>query len=433
MRQPAIKTSESISFLQQDKVKDRMEQIKVSILKSDKSFRKYDKNELQKAYEEICSKYSEIRLHRLWSNRIGEYIPRYLVAVEDAEKNDVNGVLDLFVLSSYANYNSRLSEIMGRHIHMIDETNINMWLYILSHFPQVEFDKYWNDYVDRNKDRIIDSYKTAQYFLITEEEKSEGEHKKDLMGLHGSFVCVSSRDSKYLSVIIPTADVKYHDYRDSDINKLRSSSEYLAGKNIAVVRMGRYVQSNVEFDNCIDYANRFYDELMDIILMKDCKFYLGDSNGICALPMTMNRPVALKNVIPISLDIWGAHPQNPQNLYIFKKYYKKDEDRFLSVREMMQVEKKVQYDGRRYAKMGIEVIENSEEEILDLAMEMNERIDGTWMEEAEDIELQKRYENLLEEWCLQEGLKYNAMLHAKVGSLFLRKNLFLLENTDSGD
>lgn len=415
------------------KVNDRMEEIKSSVLKCSKTCHKYQKHELKKAYEEICSKYSEIRLHRLWSNRLGEYIPRYMAAVEDAAENDVNGILDLFALSDYVRYNQRLSEIMGRHIHIIDETNMDMWLYVISQFPKVEFDKYWNDYADRNKDRLIKSAQAVQYLTITENERREGSHKKDFMGLQGTFVCVFSRDSKYLSVTIPTVNVGYHNYRDSDINKLKASAGYLAERDIATVRMGRYVQGNAEFDNCIDYANRYYDELMDIILMKDCKFYLGDTCGICALPMALDRPVALKNVIPISLDVWGTHPQNAKNLYIFKKYYKKDENRFLSVREMMQIEKKVQYDGRRYAKMGIEVVENSEEEILDLTVEMNERLDGTWVETAEDVKLQNRYQDLLKQWCLREQLKDTAMLHAKVGTLFLRKNPFLLENLNAGD
>lgn len=425
---PIKKIFKSKFFLRQDKFTDRLEQIKESIMKNDTSVSKYDRKELQEAYKEIRRNYSEIRLHRLWSNRIGEYIARYIVAAADAEKNNVNGILDLFVLSDYVEHNSRLSKIMGRHIHIIDATNIDMWFYVLLRFPKVEFDKYWNNYADRNKDAFIESDHTVQYFSFTEEEKREGERKKDLMGVNSPFVCVSSRDSKYLSVTIPAADTRYHDYRDSDINKLKSSAVYLAEKDIVAVRMGRYVQGAVDFDNCIDYANKYYDELMDIVLLKDCKFFIGDANGICVLPMVMDKPLALKNVVPIFLDIWGWSQMNSQSLYIFKKYYKRDEDRFLSVREMMQVEKRIKFDGRRYAKMGIDVIENNEEEILDLTIEMNERLEGTWVETAEDIELQNKFENLLSEWCLQENLTWSALLHAKVGALFLRKNPFLLED-----
>lgn len=78
-----------------------------------------------------------------------------------------------------------------------------------------------------------------------------------------------------------------------------------------------------------------------------------------------------------------SFPYNAQNLYIFKKYYSKKEDRFLSVKEMMQIEKKVRYDGNLYEKFGFEVIENSAGEILDLVMEMIAGTDGEWIEKNE--------------------------------------------------
>ena len=51
----------------------------------------------------------------------------------------------------------------------------------------------------------------------------------------------------------------------------------------------------------------------------------------------------------------------------------------------------------KYDQVGIEVIENTEEEILDLAREMDERIDGKWITLDEDEELQKRFRDLFPE------------------------------------
>ena len=385
-------------------------------------------NEQKQMFQKLKEKYNEIRVHRLWSTRIGEYVIRYLMAVEDSNRNVSEGILDVFVLSDCVNHNSRLSAIMGRNICIIDRTNVDMWVSILCDFPKVEFTKYWKDYALTDKDRIFRADITAKYFMLTSEEEKEGEIKRKLMGLHGSFVCIASRDPAFLEIVEPSTnyDRHFHDYRDSSIDRLHLAAGYLSEKGIMTVRMGRNVKEKVSFNNCIDYANKYYDEFMDIFLMKECKFYAGDSNGVCILPMALNRPVALKNVIPPFLDGFGGHPQNPKNLYIFKKYYKRSENRFLSIREMMQVEKLVRWDGRRYAKLGIEVVENSEEEILDLVMEMNARIDGEWVETSEDIALQKKYQDMFKKWCEQEEWKENAVLHGKVGALFLRKNRFLL-------
>lgn len=383
------------------------------------------KNEWRKKYQEIRKQYTQIRVHKLWSTRIGEYIARYLSIVEDSRKNAEKGILDVFVLTDCINHNSRLSTIMGRNIHIIDKMNIDMWMYILYRFPRVAFSKYWNTYAAKKKDRVFNAEHTAQYFRLTQEEEKEGQYKKEIMGLQSPYVCVSSRDATYLATILPTINCHYHDYRDSNINEFNLAANYLAKKEISVVRMGRYVKNKVTFKNCVDYANIYYDELLDVFLVKDCKFFVGDPNGLSFLPLAMNKPVAFKNFIPVFLNS-ESFPYNSQNLYIFKKYFSKKENRFLTVKEMMQIEKKVKYNGTLYEQYGIEVIENSAEEILDLVMEMNAKIDGEWIETIEDIELQKRYQMIYKEWCKQQHYKESEIILFNVGSMFLRKNIFLL-------
>lgn len=384
-------------------------------------------NEYNEMYVQICKQYTEIRMHKLWSSRIGEYVARYLSAIEDSEQNAKNGILDVFVLTDCIYHNARLSKIIGRNIQIVDQTNVYKWIYILSHFPKVEFTKYWNDYTYRSDDRIFMANNTVRFLGFTEEEEKEGEYKKQLMGLCNPYVCIESRDSAYLSVTEPELDYTYHNYRDSDVNKFNLSADYLYKHNINTVRMGRYVLNKVSFNNCIDYANEFYDELMDIYLMKGCKFYVGDPNGITMLPAVLNRPVAFKNAVPVFIEGYGSLPRNPQHLLIFKKYFYKKENRFCSVKEMMQIDKQVGVNGHIYEQLGIEVIENSAEEILDLVMEMNARIDGEWVETPEDIALQKKYQEMLKEWCEEESMKESALPHSRIGAMFLRKNSFLLE------
>lgn len=418
-----------IGFLSRNGMLGRKKQVISSLSWEKDAGYNVNKKEWIQFYEAIRKQYIEIRLHKLWSTRVGEYGPRYLTAVEDSQRNAARGILDVFVLSDCVSDNSRLSRIMGRNIQIIDKSNIEMWNYILCHFPKVEFTKYWDEYATRKKDVLFLSQNTVQYFQLTEEEEREGQYKKETMGLYTPYVCASSRDSVYLSTIYPTEDTHYHDYRDSDINCLKLSADYLLEKKISMVRMGRYVKDKVNFNNCIDYANQYYDELMDIILMRDCKFFVGDSNGLCFLPMALNSPVALKNVTLAFEDIFGTHPQNNSNLFIFKKYYKEREHKFLSIKEMMQIDKKVRhtgYDGNKYADLGIKLIENSAEEILDLVMEMNQRLDGEWMDTPEDIELQKKYQTIFKEWCIEEQLNENAIYRGKIGAMFLRKNSFLL-------
>lgn len=388
----------------------------------------FNQDEYERLYQEIKENYREIRLHAICSGRIGEYIVRYLAAVIDSKKQGKD-ILDLFILDDYDNHNVRLSEIMGRRLCIVNERNVLNWERILQCFPHVEFERYIDDYNythNKNKEKLLEAKEVVRYFKITEEEEKEGEEKKRIMGLKGIYVCASSRDALYLKTTYPTRDCTYHDYRDSDINQLNLSAGYLSDKNIALIRMGRYVKDTVNFDNCIDYANHYYDELMDIILSRDCKFYVGDPNGLLFLPMVLNRPVAIKNMTPVFLDS-ESFPYNPFNLFIFKKYYIKSENRFLSIKEMMQAEKKCRYDGHKYAELGIEMIENSAEEILDLVAEMNERLDGKWVETTEDVDLQRQFQTICAEWWQQEHYQKGTMLRMRVGAAFLRDNRFLLD------
>ena len=50
---------------------------------------------------------------------------------------------------------------------------------------------------------------------------------------------------------------------------------------------------------------------------------------------------------------------------------------------------------QQYAAAGLEVIENTPEEILGLTRELNETLDGTWKPPEEDEELQQRYRALI--------------------------------------
>jgi len=74
----------------------------------------------------------------------------------------------------------------------------------------------------------------------------------------------------------------------------------------------------------------------------------------------------------------------------------------------------------KYDQAGIEVIENTEEEILDLAREMNERIDGKWITLDEDEELQKRFRALFPEGHRCHGAP------SRLGAELLRQNRELL-------
>ena len=62
------------------------------------------------------------------------------------------------------------------------------------------------------------------------------------------WICIHNRDSSYLKNLAQQSNFKnynfpYHNYRDSDVNKLIESTKLLIEKNFYVFRMGK-IQSN---------------------------------------------------------------------------------------------------------------------------------------------------------------------------------------------
>lgn len=384
------------------------------------------KNELSKMEEQ----YDIIKLHYLWSSRIGELFARVCIIMGDVKSNKANRILDLFVLSDSVTTNHAFINVIKRSIEIVDPVTKYYWIYIVKHFKgKISIDG-WADYLNRDISRSVPYGSTLEWMQLTVEENAISEQKKKEMGISAPYICIANRESTYLEKTMPDKDCSYHNYRDSHITLFEQTAKYMQKNGIQLVRMGQYYKQKVEFENCIDYANDYYDALMDLILMRDCKFYLGASNGIMAFPIAFAKPLAFVNYVPLGCSGWGSFPRvGEEHLLIFKKYYSTDLERFLTIKEMFVVENMCGFDGHKYEKLNIQIVENSAEEILDLAIEMNERLDGIWNETEEDCKRQQQFWTIMMEHCKNTADVFeNDIFHCNIGARFLEKNEFLLED-----
>ena len=74
------------------------------------------------------------------------------------------------------------------------------------------------------------------------------------------------------------------------------------------------------------------------------------------------------------------------------------------------------------SRLGVEyeMIKNTPQQIIDVTLEMIQRLNGSWSETAEDIELQARYRKA------QELLPLNGRTPSRMGAKFLREHQHLL-------
>ena len=255
-------------------------------------------------------------------------------------------------------------------------------------------------------------------FTHSEEKGGVGALRQMGIPAGADFVCFYARDPAYLNSVLPKFDWQYQDYRDCDIQFQIPAAQEMARRGYFSVRMGAVVKDPLPSvsPGIIDYAVKYRDDFLDIYLLSRCRFLISAAAGLSSVAVAFRRPVAWVNFIPIA----HIHSWNPRDLTITKKLWLRREGRFLTFKEIFDSEVGSWLETKNYAESGIDIIENTPEEILSVAIEMDERLKGTWIAQEEDEELQQRF------WSLLRPKNLHGRILARMGAEFLRQNRQLL-------
>jgi len=283
---------------------------------------------------------------------------------------------------------------------------------------------------------------TPVHLCFTPEEERRGREMLQAMGVPegAPFICFLARDSAYYKSAFPDVDADPSDLRNSSIHDHIPAAEEMTRRGSFAIRMGAAVNEPLQTTNpmIIDYATRYRSDFTDIYLGAKCLFYIGDQSGFDAIPVIFRKPVATVNLVQIQRPkTWS-----PDGLFITKKLWLQKKRRFMTFREIFDPKKiwlkeeqrsltfleifEHQMDGVvrsiQFEQLGIDVVANTPEEITALAVEMDERLKGTWQTTEEDEELQRRF------WSI---FRRNELFHGEIlshiGAEFLRQNRNLLE------
>lgn len=272
---------------------------------------------------------------------------------------------------------------------------------------------------DRDIDALLERTQPHLSFMPEEERLGEAALRKLGISNGAPFVCFHSRTSVYLEKVFPNWDWHYHNYRNSSIKNFIPAAEELARRGYFLLRMGAIIKKPLETTNpmIIDYVAQSRTEFLDIFLGAKCHFYLGDSCGFHAIPMIFRRPLAIVNMISLEYaPTWGSN-----YLFIPKKLWLRNERRFMRFREILDLGVGRFVRTEQYEQLDIEVIENTPEEIADVAVEIHERLKGNWQTSEEDEQLQRQF------WALFKPSELNQVFLSHIGAKFLRQNRELLE------
>ncbi len=260
-------------------------------------------------------------------------------------------------------------------------------------------------------------------FLPEEITQAKLELSRMGIGDNDKYVLMINRGPRYLQVILAGHDgdfTRYHKHRNYSINNFMPMAEMLTSKGNYVIRVGHLVSDLMETDNpkIIEYdEGGFRTELLDIYLGANCRYLVGSDTGYFAVPgWNFRRPTVCVNYPELEY----IEPWMSSWLFIFKKYWLKSEKRFMAVQEIIESGAGRIEHTDKIENLGIETIQNTPEEVCDVVDEMEKRLDGSWQDNAEDDELQRRF------WSHFESSEFHGVFRSRIGAKFLRDNKDLL-------
>ena len=366
-----------------------------------------------------------VRLEYIRSNRIGHFVANseMYLCEQDAKINVPNQhYIDVFFMDKLI-CNQQLATMLKRVLRIWPASIVAPIYRINRLIPGGQVHEIGeNSMYDRDVHNLLDRF--PPHLQFTFDEESAGIVGLRAIGIPdgAKFVCLNVRDSAYHS----GGGWAYHNYRDSDIQNYVLAAEKLAEYGYFVIRMGSKVHSSISSSHpkVIDYAtNGMRSDFMDIYLGAKCEFCISTGSGWDAVPENFRRPVVFVNFVPLE----SMHTYRSVLLAITKRHVWTISQKELSFQEIFDTGVGSGYFTSVYESKGVQLIENTPEEIRDVSFEMAERLAGSWQAHSGDEALNQRFWEIFPTDCLYvNGKRLHGQIRSRIGAVFLRNNSHLL-------
>jgi putative glycosyltransferase (TIGR04372 family) len=366
-----------------------------------------------------------LRIGALESSRIGHFAgnTELYLCEQDAGINVPNQkYVDIFYFARRPICNIQLKKMWKRVLHIFPAWILEPLDTANDFIPGGQSHKILTTQHDRDVHNLLDRLPPHLAFIAEEEYEGRANLLRMGLPLNAKFVCLIVRDSAYLEHQFPGWDFNHHNYRDSDIQNYVLAAEALAERGYFVLRMGAKVHlpMNTSHPMVIDYAmNGMRNDFMDIYLGAKCEFCISVGTGYDAVPLIFRRPIAYVNVSPIGY----FSTFSKKFLGIFKHYLYANSLQEMSLAEIFSCGAGFLVHTSDYCARNIVVIENTSEEIHDLIIEMYDRLNGFWVDNGNDEELQRRFwEQFPVNAKDEQDIPLHGKIYARYGAMALRNN-----------
>lgn len=206
-------------------------------------------------------------------------------------------------------------------------------------------------------------------------------------------------------------------HRNASINNTFLAMQEIVRQGGICVRMGDSSMTPLpKMPGVIDYAlHPLKSARMDVFLCAKARFFLGSTSGLAFLAAIFGVPIAHANMIPVeTLGIRHCDLSIPKMLWSTRL------KRYLLFTEIFEKGHSGYFFSHQYLDAGIRVDENDANDILDLVLEMLERLNGLYVETGDDSALQNAYKGIFPSGYYSSGAT------SKICAAYLRRYRELL-------
>jgi putative glycosyltransferase (TIGR04372 family) len=270
-----------------------------------------------------------------------------------------------------------------------------------------------------NRD-IHGTYNLDQNFYFNKKEISLGNKILKKMGINSKYVCIYTRDNKYLNETYSYNDWSKHDYRNIDIDILIDTVKLLIEKDFYVVRVGKKAEKKMNFknDKFIDYSfSNFQNDFMDVFLLGNCDFFISSSSGIDAIATAFRKDI----VFPFLFPVMDTKSSTSKHFLAYRNLYSNKLKRNLNFSEI--IEKNFGYldDEKILKKNDLKIVSPSSIEVSKI---IEEYLNTKNNYDYNNIYASKFYKIFKSTNFLNNGTIYHHIdnINFKVSQYFLKEN-----------
>jgi putative glycosyltransferase (TIGR04372 family) len=373
----------------------------------------------------VLAPLSLIRPIEIWQmntrlSKISFFIEDLETGLRGLQSRNLAGQIWVIALYPIAFPNKQLAVMYRRHMWILGKKQ--RWLAELARFVWPVFGVVKKRVKDRSQNKFIlwNAGKPTLSFIASETKKGMMLNKNLGLVNEMPYVCFAIPSSKYRELV----DIKQSlgTLEENDLTTIipEISSYFplindLTGKKISVIRMGVHEEFRLPDtlgDLVKDYAFSNQSEFGDIWLSSNCQYFISAGVGAWWLGAIFGKRTVITDCYALRGSLGSNDLFIPQLAWLIR-------ENCYATFEWMANNYMWALDSDR---LGFEytIARNTSQQIVDVNNEMLNRLEGTWHDTDEDLELQSRLRSL------QLALNMGERAPARMGAKFLREHQHLL-------